>query len=145
MKVILKCELYPPNQGKRLASTLMSLEIPFNLPPKWEIKQVLSLKLFLVKNWNVKYGNVLKLDLESTYFVDLHGIVIHDADVIRGVLNEGDTLQLFQGDKTKTTIPQSNLCGALAASSTETLRREFAKKQEEHMRQLMKPKPKIKP
>ena len=52
MKIKLKCNLYPPGQKQRLLSTLMSLEIPFNVPPNWAIKKVLSLKLFLVKTWN---------------------------------------------------------------------------------------------
>ena len=143
MKIKLKCNLYPPGQKRRLLSTLMSLEIPFNVPPNWAIKKVLSLKLFLVKTWNIKHGHIRKLDLESTYFVDLHGIVIHDADRIGAVISEGDILNLFQGDKTNTTVPQSKLSGTLAASGKETLRREYERKQEEYMRELMRPKPKI--
>ena len=104
---------------------------------------MLSLKLFLVKTWNIKHGHIRKLDLESTYFVDLHGIVIHDADRIGAVISEGDILNLFQGDKTNTTVPQSKLSGTLAASGKETLRREYERKQEEYMRELMRPKPKI--
>ena len=64
-----------------------------------------------------KHGHIRKLDLESTYFVDLHGIVIHDADSTGAVISEGDILNLFQGDK-QPSVPQS-LSGTLAASGKE--------------------------
>ena len=83
------------------------------------------------------------MDLLSTYFMDDHGIQIHDADKIGSVVSEDDILHLFEGEKDSSTVPPSKLSGALAKSDKEALRRAYEKEQEKLLSDLMKPKPKV--
>lgn len=116
------------------------LTLRYDIPRQNVHNQVMTLKMWFVKNWNAAYPSD-QLIVRETYFMDSHGIIVHDADPISSVVHENMHLRLEVGaDTFATIIPPSSLCGHLESSGSEVRRRAHERKKESMLAELERPK-----